>query len=181
MLCLQLFLCLGREVWFFKVTYRRNLSTLETRNTLTPWTLAVSFPAQEGALGWRSAMWSCSADCLMLLGPRVCKLKAGQWSPHQGLPLVSCLIIHQDSLPWPWLGANPSVCHLLRQWRIPSLHLHCFCEVNFILVLGAFSFSRLCKFSSSPSFYNVPSNPLASWFICHFLPICTGKGPWEAG
>lgn len=57
-------------------------------------------------------------------------------------------------------------------------------KYNFIMFLQSLLFSGLYKFSSSPSFHNLPSNPLASLLIfLHFLhimhrytPFCRVKG-----
>lgn len=191
MLCLQLFLCLGREVWFFKVTYRRNLSTLETRNiplALTPWTLAESFPAREGAVGWRSAMWSCSADCLTSLGPRVREPKGRAVVPTSGAA-SRLLPYHPSGLPFMALAWGQAFCLSSSETVKNSLP-------SFTPLLR----SATSSWSSEPSLFLGYVNlalhppfttcppillPVDSFFISYpcaqVHTLLQGKGPWEAG
>lgn len=137
MLCSQSSLYLGREVWFFKVTFRGSLSTLEPMGgkkipvSLTPLSLAERepFPAQERAIGGKGP---CGTTQLISgHGQIPCPLdmnwKGGALLPTSGPP--SGLQPPSSSLSWPWLWASPLSRHLLRLGTIPSLHLYCFCEV----------------------------------------------------
>jgi hypothetical protein len=113
------------------------------------------------------------------LYPSTMNWEGGLWSHIRKFLPFPAFIIHQDFLSQPWLEASPSV--------LPSSETMNNSLPSFILLLWsvtlscssrAFSFSRLYKFSSSPSFHNLPSNPLASLLIfLHFLHIGTGTHP----
>lgn len=193
MLRWQLFLCSAKGVWLLKVTFRgphwRQNPSLWPHHPYQGQT-----PSQSRRELWvgKPHMWPHWTEHMKLLDPHVhrCELEAG-WGRGAG---------HRAAVPTsqapsgllsgssfmtpfpafqPWLGPSPSVLSSSETLNnsLPS----------FILLLWSVtlscssraSFSRLYKFSSSPSFHNLPSNPLASLLIfLHFLHICTGTHPF---
>lgn len=107
-----------REVWFFKVSFRGSLSTLETKikKSLSPWPHCPwqsRGPSQPRREWWvakvheESPRWS-----LAVARSQVCLTLSRRVEPGPHIRSALCSpasIIHHNSLSWPWLGASPSV------------------------------------------------------------------------
>ena len=154
MLCWQLFLCSGREVWFSKVTFRG--SWRQKSLSLTPLSLSEpeSLPVQEGAVGGKAPcgpaqlnMWPCWIPMSIW-----CELEMGGGGVvSSGLYITSslgspALIIRHDScsqISSPGLG--PSSDHPLPL---------CSCDYSLLCVPAILSLF----------FYHLPCNSSLHYF-----------------